>query len=83
VPPRTIAFASNTDLTALAIVVPTDTGYAVKVEYFMPADYVDERAVQDRVPYRTWVDAGWITATPGNSTDHAYVAKRLRELMSE
>jgi phage terminase large subunit-like protein len=75
--------SANTDLTALSIVLPTDAGYVVKVEYFMPADYVDERAAQDRVPYRVWVEQGWITATPGNSTDYSYVAKRLRELMSE
>jgi phage terminase large subunit-like protein len=53
------------------------------VQYFMPADYVDERAIQDRAPFRRWVDEGWIVATPGNSTDYGFVAKHLHALMSE
>jgi phage terminase large subunit-like protein len=76
--------AAVSDMTALAIVTPTeDESFAVQVEYFMPADHLEHRAQQDRAPYLEWVQAGWITATPGNSTDYAYVAKRLHELMGE
>jgi phage terminase large subunit-like protein len=39
----------------------------------MPADTIAERADRDRMPYRRWVDEGWIEATPGNVIDHAEI----------
>jgi phage terminase large subunit-like protein len=75
--------ASTRDLTALAIVLPADDGYDVRMEFWVPADTIAERERSDRVPYRLWVEQGWLHATPGNSTDYAYVEKRIYELMEE
>ena len=43
----------------------------------MPADTISERADRDRLPYRRWVDEGWIEATPGNVIDHAEIRQAI------
>jgi len=75
--------STTTDLTALVILAPTDTGYAVKAEFFCPADSIDERGRTDRVPYALWRDQGYLTATPGNTVDYSFIEARLHALMRE
>ncbi|MGH7393756.1 MAG: terminase large subunit, partial [Candidatus Rokuibacteriota bacterium] len=75
--------ASTRDLTALAILLPTDDGYALRVECWVPEDTIPERERSDRVPYRLWADQGWLRVTPGNTTDYGFVEKRIHELMAE
>ena len=35
------------------------------------------RADRDRMPYRRWVEEGWIEATPGNVIDHAEIKAQI------
>jgi phage terminase large subunit-like protein len=76
--------ASTRDLTALAIVYPGDDGtVALRVECWVPEDTIPERERTDRVPYQTWVDQGWLRATPGNTCDYAFIEQRIYALMAE
>jgi phage terminase large subunit-like protein len=76
--------AAVSDMTALAIVIPTeDEGLAVRVEYFMPAAQLEARAQEARAPLAQWVEEGRITLTGGNTSDYAFVARRLQELIAE
>lgn len=45
--------------------------------FWIPEDNLRERVKRDHVPYDLWRDQGLITATPGNSIDHRYVALTL------
>ena len=45
-----------------------------------PAQGLRERAQRDRAPYDLWRDRGLLTATPGASVDHEYVAEGLATL---
>lgn len=45
----------------------------LKAFYYCPLDSVDVRSKEDRVPYRTWVDQGYLMATPGNTVDYDYL----------
>ena len=71
--------ASTKDLTAYVYVSdPDDDGYRyLKPFFFMPKDTIDARAKEDHVPYRYWVDAGYIIATQGNVTDYQVVKKTI------
>lgn len=63
--------SSTLDLTSYALLFPEpDGGYTVLLRNFVPADNVRRRAERDRVPYQVWIDAGYITATPGNVVDY-------------
>jgi phage terminase large subunit-like protein len=74
--------ASKSDLTALALWFPNDDGsWELHIECWCPAARIEERSRADRVPYTQWREAGWLTATPGNSTDYGFVEKRIYELM--
>src|SRR5690606_12351280 len=47
-----------------------------------PEDDILRRVRRDRVPYDVWRDQGFLTATPGNATDFAFVEKEILELAS-
>jgi phage terminase large subunit-like protein len=44
---------------------------------------VEERSRRDRVPYDVWAKQGWLTLTPGETVDYAFVAYKLCEIASE
>jgi len=72
--------SSTTDLTALVILfLPDSPGgkYRLKCHFWMPEDTIRRRANEDRVPYDVWVKQGWITATPGNVVDYAFIRKQI------
>jgi phage terminase large subunit-like protein len=45
--------------------------------FWIPEENLRERVRRDHVPYDTWLKQGLITATPGNSIDHRYIAMTL------
>lgn len=75
--------SAKTDLTAKALVFEdgfADDGkpkFAAFVQGYTPADTLKARAERDGAPYDLWVDAGFITATPGKKTRLDYVAQDL------
>lgn len=72
------------DLTALATVIPADDGALdAFLEFWTPLDTLDDRAAKDRVPYRTWMDQGYLRAIPGKSIDYSWVASRIGELSGD
>ncbi len=74
-----IDLGSTTDLTALALVFPSeDDTFDVLPFFWMPADNVRERERRDKVPYSLWVEKGLIEATPGNVVDYRKVKEKLR-----
>ena len=36
----------------------------------MPRDLVRDREAEDKVPYRAWAEAGWLTLTEGDTIDY-------------
>lgn len=71
--------SSTRDLSALVLYFPDDGG-AILPFFWCPADELDKREDQDRVPYRTWARAGLIEATPGRSINKRAIAFRLAEV---
>lgn len=72
--------SSTIDLTCFALVFPPfeeDPFWRVLVWFYVPEATIMERSKKDRVPYREWADAGFITATPGNSVDYAFIRRDI------
>jgi len=67
--------SSKIDITAwVKLFEPDETGVMkVAARFWMPADTIEERADRDRMPYRQWVNDGWIEPTPGNVIDHTEI----------
>ena len=54
--------------------------YAVLSFFWVPEENAAKRTKTDRVPYQEWIDAGYITATPGNTIDYDRIRSRVNEL---
>jgi phage terminase large subunit-like protein len=68
--------SSKVDLTAAVKLFPPieeDPHWIVIPRFFMPADNVDKRVKEDRVPYDVWIREGFITATDGNVVDFDFI----------
>jgi phage terminase large subunit-like protein len=72
--------SATSDLTAFALFFHT-TGH-VMVWGFLPELQVDQKERSDRVPYRQWIDAGHVIATPGRAIDRRFVAARIAALIA-
>jgi phage terminase large subunit-like protein len=75
-----VDLSSTTDLTAVVAAWKDGEGYQVVPFFFVPEDNLRARADRDGVPYPAWAEAGYITATPGNVVDYAYVEQAIRDL---
>jgi len=76
--------ASVRDITALVFVFPTDAGgFDVLCWFWVPEESVDERTKRDGVPYRQWVDEGYLLTTPGNVTDYNFIKAQVQELCEQ
>jgi phage terminase large subunit-like protein len=73
--------ASTTDIAAFLMVRSTDDGFVDVVPHFwIPEDSMRERAKRDGVPYETWVDQGYMYATPGNVIDYKAIRQKIIDL---
>ena len=76
--------ASVRDLSAFVGIARAPDGmYDIMCRFWCPEENIDERSQRDGVPYRTWVDAGLLTPTPGPVTDHAFIRRELNQLAEE
>ena len=75
--------SAKADLTAKALIFEDghdDDGkprFAAFVHGYTPADTLRARAERDGAPYDKWVEAGFVTATPGKKTRLDFVARDL------
>ncbi|QFQ87416.1 terminase large subunit [Paracoccus kondratievae] len=51
--------------------------WIVLPRFWVPEEDILRRARRDRVPYATWRDQGFLTATPGNATDFAFIEAEI------
>src|SRR3990172_3378281 len=73
--------SSNIDLTAWVMVFPpVEEGerYQVLCRFFLPGDNMAERVRKDKVPYDVWIRQGFITVTPVNIIDYAFILYQIR-----
>lgn len=74
-----VDLSTTKDITAIVLVtLPEEDGtrYCWPV-FFCPEDTINERSKTDRVPYRQWVDQGYMISTPGNTVDYSWVKDRI------
>jgi len=75
--------ATTTDICALCLLFPPDEDcekYRVLFHFWCPKDNAIERSKRDRVDYVKWADDGWLTLTPGNTTDYAYIRNEVMSI---
>jgi phage terminase large subunit-like protein len=56
-----------------------DDGFELLFKVFCPEENIEERSRIHRVPYLEWAEKGLITATPGPTTDFAFIESAIEE----
>uniref|UniRef100_A0A6H1ZJJ5 Putative terminase n=1 Tax=viral metagenome TaxID=1070528 RepID=A0A6H1ZJJ5_9ZZZZ len=75
--------SSVTDLTAGSLVFPgADGTYDILMRYWIPEDTMRDKEEKEGIPYRQWVKDGYLSATPGNVVDYAFIRSDLNGLRS-
>lgn len=66
------------DLSALAYVVrQDDDSVDAFVDFFIQREDLQDHMKKDNAPYLTWIDKGFMTATPGASIDYSFIVRSL------
>ena len=76
--------SKSLDMTALVVAVPLDDGsVALRGHYWWPAEDINKRELDYRMPVRTWAAERRITLTPGREIDYESVRAQLNRLRDE
>ena len=77
--------SSTTDLTCATILfrVPDSEKIYVLQMYFLPEDLLEQRVREDKIPYDTWRDQGWLRTCPGNKVHYRHVTEWFKEVQDE
>jgi phage terminase large subunit-like protein len=74
--------STSVDITAYVLCFPPQTKedkYKFIYRFFIPEENIVERERKDRVPYRHWIQQGFVIATPGDVIDDVYIEDLIRE----
>ena len=71
--------SSTTDITAWVMVFPWEDGETVEVisRFWVPEARLHDPQNRYREHYRTWARQGFLTVTPGNAVDYAFVKAQI------
>lgn len=74
--------SSTTDLTAAKVLfmVPGDEHIYVLSMYWLAEDLIEQRVLEDKIPYDLWIDQGYVRTCPGNKIHAKYVTEWFREV---
>ncbi|WP_062513958.1 terminase large subunit [Halobacillus sp. KGW1] len=80
-----VDLASTTDLTCATVIfmVPNDESIYVEQMYWLPADLIEKRTEEDRIPYDKWVEQGYMRLSEGNKVHYRDVTKWFVEMQQE
>ena len=77
--------SSTTDLTAAKMLfrLPDSENIYVMSMYWIPADLVEKKVTEDKIPYDKWIEQGVMRTCPGNKIDASVVTAWYQELQDE
>lgn len=71
----------RTDLSAAVFAALDDADNVhLMCRIWTPGDTIEERALRDRAPYRTWADKEFLIPVPGNVLDYDFLARDIGEV---
>lgn len=78
--------SSSIDTTAFALLFPPDEDcdrWRAFWRLWIPEDNLKERVYRDKVPYDKWNAAGYLTTTPGDVIDYAFIEAEILRLAKD
>lgn len=71
--------ANKHDIAAFVLTFAAGKHYFYKGWYFVPEETVQERTIDGHVPYRQWVDEGYLIETPGAVIDYSFIFEAIKQ----
>lgn len=80
-----VDLSSTTDLTCASVIfmLPNDNNIYVEQMYWLPEDTLDKREQEDRIPYSTWKEQGYLRTSQGNRIHYKDVTEWFVEMQQE
>lgn len=80
-----VDLSSTTDLSCatLLIMKPSSEKKYVLQQYFLPAELVEQRTKEDKIPYDKWAERGLLTLCEGNKVNYSDVTAWFIRMMQE
>lgn len=78
-----IDLAQTTDLSSISAVWIDGDAIIVRNWNYAPEVGAANRTRRDGVPYVEWSRRGWLTLTPGDTTDYSYILKQIETLAKD
>lgn len=80
-----VDLSRTTDLTSAAVIfnIPNDSRLYAHSMFWMPADFVDKRTREDKIPYDKWIDQGYLRVCEGNVINYKDIVAWFEELRDE
>lgn len=77
--------SSTTDLTCATVLfmLPNDDKIYVEQMYWLPEDLLEQRTQEDKIPYDTWKEQGFLRTSQGNRINYKDVAEWFFEMQQE
>ena len=68
------------DLSADVTIFPPENpgeNYKGLAHFYIPEEGILEREKSEGMPYRAWIEGGWVTATPGSSINYDFIEQDI------
>ncbi|SHF16556.1 terminase large subunit [Caloramator proteoclasticus] len=77
--------SSTTDLTCATVIfmVRGDNTIYVMQMYWLPEDLLEQRVLEDKIPYDIWRNMGLLRTVPGNKVHYKYVTEWFLEVQNQ
>jgi phage terminase large subunit-like protein len=72
--------SKTTDLTAFVLIFILPDGLGLLPRFWIPTSKLDEERDRGERRYFDWVERGFITATPGDVVDYAFIREEVKRL---
>lgn len=77
-----IDLSTVSDLTSIGgVAIFEDGSWRVFGKSYLPEEAVNNSMRKTTLPFREWEEKGWLTLTPGNVVDYAWIEKDVEDLM--
>ena len=78
-----IDLSRTTDLTCATLVIERDGILNVFARFYMPRERVEEASARDNLPYRAYIQRGFLFESGENFVDYRDIVEWIRELITE
>ena len=80
-----VDLSATTDLTCATLVImrPNDEKKYVIQQYFLPSELLEQRVIEDKIPYDKWRDRGLLTLSQGNKVNYSDVTDWFLRMLSD